>query len=69
MYVLQLPASVKKIYDEYLSPTSPNTVNIDDRVKKSIESRMATPPLNIFSEAFEQVRIVRWHLFCCCYVV
>ena len=46
---------MKKIYDEYLSPTSPNMVNIDDRVKKSIESRMATPPLDIFNEAFEQV--------------
>ncbi len=53
---LQLSASVKKIYDEYLSATSPNTVNIDDRAKKSIESRMATPPAEIFDEACEQVR-------------
>ncbi len=49
---------VKKIYDEYLSPTSPNTVNVDDRVKKLIEAHIEKPPLDIYDEAFEQVGIM-----------
>ncbi len=48
--------AVKKIYDQYLSATSPSTVNVDDRVLKAVESRLANPPLNIFNEAQEQVR-------------
>lgn len=61
----QLTVSVKKIYDEYLGPNSPNEVNIDDRVKKSIEARLASPPLNIFHEAFEQVMFLSSQRFWC----
>ena len=51
----QISATVKRIYDEYLGPSSPNTVNIDDRAVKAIEARLSNPPLNIFNEACEQV--------------
>ena len=50
---------MKRIYDEYLGPSSPKTVNIDDRALKSIESKLANPPLNIFGEACEQVCTIR----------
>lgn len=52
----QLQAAVKKIYDEYISPTSPRCINVDDKVQKAVESKLNNPPLNIFSEAQEQVR-------------
>ena len=51
----ELQSKVKKIYDEYLASSSPHTVNIDDRVVKLIEERLNNPPLDIFSEAQEQV--------------
>lgn len=53
----QLQAAVKKIYDEYISPTSPHCINVDDKVQKAVESKLNNPPLNIFSEAQEQVRV------------
>ena len=54
-FVPQLLASVKKIYDQYLAPSSPHTVNVDDRVLKAVEAKLSNPPLNIFAEAQEQV--------------
>ena len=54
---MQLLASVKKIYDQYLAPSSPHTVNVDDRVLKAVEAKLSNPPLNIFAEAQEQVSV------------
>lgn len=51
----ELQSKVKKIYDQYLASSSPHTVNIDDRVLKQIEAKLSNPPLDIFSEAQEQV--------------
>ena len=52
---VQIHAAAKKIYEQYLSPSSPHTVNVDDRATKAVESRLANPPPSIFSEAKEQV--------------
>ena len=52
---LQLLASVKKIYDQYLAPSSPHTVNVDDRVLKAVEAKLSSPTFDIFVEAQEQV--------------
>ena len=53
---VQTKAAAKKIYDQYLSPSSPYTVNVDDRALKAVESRLANPPPNLFAEAMEQVK-------------
>ena len=61
---VQIQAAAKKIYDQYLSPSSPHTVNVDDRALKAVESRLANPPPNLFAEAMEQVK----HLELCRHV-
>lgn len=55
MSPVQLQAAAKKIYDQYLSPSSPHTVNVDDRAMKAVESRLDKPTPNVFAEAKEQV--------------
>jgi hypothetical protein len=55
MSAAQVQAAAKKIYDQYLSPSSPHTVNVDDRALKAVETRLGQPTPNIFSEAQEQV--------------
>ena len=47
---------MKKIYDQYLAPSSPHTVNVDDRVLKAVEAKLSSPSYDIFVEAQEQVR-------------
>ena len=51
----QAQAAAKKIYDQYLSPSSPHTVNVDDRAMKGVEAGLANPTPNLFAEANEQV--------------
>lgn len=51
----QLQTAVKKIYDQYLSPSSPHTVNVDDRALKAVEAKLGQPTPKIFAEAEEQV--------------
>ena len=55
MSAMQIQAAAKKIYDQYLSPSSPHTVNVDDRAIKGVETRLSNPVPNIFAEAQEQV--------------
>ena len=55
MSAVQIQAAAKKIYDQYLSPSSPHTVNVDDRAMKEVEARLANPVPNLFAEAQEQV--------------
>ena len=52
---VQAQAAAKKIYDQYLSPASPHTVNVDDRALKAVESGLDSPTPGIFAEAQEQV--------------
>ena len=55
MSTVQLQTAAKKIYDQYLSPSSPHTVNVDDRAMKAVESKLDKPTPNMFAEAKEQV--------------
>lgn len=55
MHIIQLQVAVKKLYDEYISPTAPRCINVDDRIQKAVESKLSNPPLNIFHEAQEHV--------------
>jgi len=50
-----LQVAVKKLYDEYISPTAPRCINVDDRIQKAVESKLSNPPLNIFHEAQEHI--------------
>lgn len=62
MHITQLQVAVKKLYDEYISPTAPRCINVDDRIQKAVESKLSNPPLNIFHEAQEHVGGVSLHL-------
>ena len=55
MTSVQMQATAKKIYDQYLSPSSPHTVNVDDRALKAVESTLDSPAPSLFAEAQEQV--------------
>ncbi|KAL5471520.1 hypothetical protein EMCRGX_G029643 [Ephydatia muelleri] len=50
-----LQAEAKRIYDQFVSSSSPTTINVEDKMLKSIESRLSNPTPAVFDEAQDHI--------------